>query len=209
MSKDNKRIDFIREKTASRLNEIMKMRNKGGAQLLRDSGALMSEPNLSQIRKKKRTLQREDAILFSKALKVDPGYLLGVDEYKANSYNEYVQIMKDDKEYTAAIQAIHKYDDILNLIGGYTLVSGSITDDSSDDYTYLGDNVSGKNENNVSVRRNGVIAVIPAKEMDKFESEVLMFIKKRFDSLMMLYRDEEEEERAKADPYSFLHSSRR
>ena len=208
MSKNNKRIDFIREKTADRLNEIMEKRNKGGAQLLRDSGALMSEPNLSQIRKKKRTLQREDAILFSKALRVDPGYLLGVDEYKAASYNEYVQIMKDDEEYAADVKAIHKYDDIINLIGGYTLVAGSITDTSAD-YTYLGDNVSGKNENNVSVRRNGIVAVIPASEMDKFESEVLMFIKKRFDSLMMLYRDEEEEERAKADPYSFIHSSRR
>ena len=208
MSTKTERIKFIREKTADRLKEIMDMRNKGNVQLLRESGVLMSEPNLSMIRKEKRTLQRDDAISFSKALRIDPGYLLGVDEYKAASYNEFVQIMKDNEEYTADVKTIHKYDDILSLIGGYTLVGGSIEEGSSD-YMYLGNNVSGKNENNVPVRRNGIVAVIPADEMDKFESEVLRFIKKQFDSLMMSYRDEEEEERAKADPYSFIHSSRR
>lgn len=209
MKNKSKQLEDIRKKTGDRLDELMKAKHMTSTYLLQKAELSMSRQQFSQIKNKHRTLQREDAIKLSNVFGTDPGYLLGVDDFKAASYNDYINIMKDAHDLNLSLQGFHHYDYILNLIDGYKLVEASLVNDSASDYTYLGNNVSGKNEKNIQVRRSGIVATIPASEMERFESDVLDYIKVRFDALMMRYRDEEEEQRLKSDKYSYMHPGRR
>lgn len=211
MNDKKKNLEYVREKTADRLVEVMDLKHMTAPYLLQKGELYMSRQQFSQIKNKHRTLQRDDAIKISKVMKIDPGYLLGVDNFEAKSYNEFINNLKAKQEYQQDIQALQEYDYILNLIDGYKLVGASMhgSDSASTDYTYLGNDVSGKNADNIPIRRNGVVATIPADEMKRFESDVLDYIKIRFDALMMRYRDEDEEKRAKEDIYSYMHPGKR
>lgn len=208
MSSKTDHLKFTREKTGERLVELMNEKHMSNTYLLQKAKLIMTPQQFSQIKKKRRTLQREDAIKLSEVFGIDPGYLLGIDGFKATSYNEYIQIINDKSDFQKGLECVHHYDYIINLINGYRLV-GATPDDESADYTYLGDSVTGKNSDNISVIRSGIVATIPASEMERFEHDVLDYIKVRFDALMMRYRDEEEEQRAKNDRYSYIHASTR
>ena len=202
----NKATQRTRENIAKRLNEVMKEKHIKPEYLRRHSGVYMSRQTLYYIRNAQRPLDPEDAKALSKVLRIDPGYLLGLDDYKANSYDEYLQMMKDEEEYQQDLAGFSKYDYLINLIKGYLIVGASEIGTEFTDYTYLGNNVYDEEKN---VTMSGIVATIPAADMETFEREVLKEIKKRFDKLMLKHRNEAEEKRMKLNKYSLMHHRRR
>lgn len=120
MDKEKKR-KITDERLGERLGKYLKDHKIGQEQLLNlassedDYDEKLQQSNLSEIiRGKGRYLSENAADIFSRVLKIHPGYLKGADDYKAANYEDYlIGYLKQDQ----LQQDFHKYDGILSMAG--------------------------------------------------------------------------------------------
>ena len=158
----------------TRLNEVIIERNYTKAKLIHQThlifgaGYKMPSSLMTMIIKGRRSLSQDYAFKFADILKIDPGYLTGIDNYRAKNYSEYLELMDDRKVYKEAHSAYTKYDSILDPFG-FKVVS-LVIDSANSSY---------------GLSHRGKIAIVSGEKMDRFQEEIKQYIKKKLDMLML------------------------
>lgn len=130
----------------------------------------MSKTHLNEIVKFKRTLSDGYAEKFSDVLGIHKGYLLGYDDYKCSSYEEFDNYYGNT--YGKAKETFYRYTPLLRMIG-YKVIN---TLQSDNDLQYR-------------ISHAGTRATIPAEEMERFEEDVRKFMEKRIAWMMDYYKE--------------------
>lgn len=178
MSSKSDRVERDRKVISKRLKELLDRCNCSQARLLRkvermDGGLKMTSAQLSQIVNGKRTLMPDFAKLFSKALDIEPGYLLGADNYYALNYDDYLERygLAHEREMQRDSQRFEKYDSVFELIDAALLGMTSISRPEGDEeiIEYITYEIEYKHR----------IVSVPGEIMDKFFEDA-----KRYASLL-------------------------
>lgn len=168
----------IREKQADRLDECLKMRKMTQADLIREYYEQfhleIPSSHMSMIKKAKRSLPHDYAIAFSEYLRIDSGYLLGIDNFTAANYQEYELILDAEK-------AIPEHRELRNKYGYYlqpvrAKIVNTITSDEPSEDAYI----------KLNYKKNNVI--VSATEMDAFNKEVEKYIEAALTHLMLKHK---------------------
>lgn len=166
--------EYWRKMIARRLQELLKLRNMTQSELLRKSAEYdpcpMTRQQLSQIIHAKRSLVPYHANIFSSALEIEPGYLLGSDDFRASDYSEFVDFYGSGYKKTDA--AFRKYDYLLNMIG-YKVIGMTQINDTVIDYDIL---------------HRDITACIPKEQVEQFVDDVKKYMRLRIAPLMELYK---------------------
>lgn len=184
METKKERLESQRQIIAERLKECLDIRNMTQANLLektkRTYHLSMTRAQLSQTIHGKRTLQPDFARKFAKVLGVKAGYLLGADDFRFNTYDEYVEMYDDfyGEEYKRELSELHKYDYILNM-AGFTVIGMDAVNDNVTGYT---------------IKKRGKTADIPAERMEQLYNDICAFVKKSVDPLMDIFEVNNTEE---------------
>ena len=166
------RNELAKEKTSERLTELLRGRTQ--ISLLREteerfgSHFSMLPSHLTEIIKKKRPLPQEFAIKFADVLNVDPGYLLGFDEYKASNYSEYLKMRKHEEDVQLSFSEFDKVNLLMHL-SGYSVEESAGWVNQKPDYV---------------ITANDKTVEIPASAMDKAIEDINLYIKMRIDYLV-------------------------
>lgn len=175
------RIKLIRQKTGDRLKEVLRDRCSQAA-LLRKTAEKYGEAysmlpsHLSEIINYKRTLPREFAAKFADVLNVDAGYLLGVDDFKAADYSEFLRMQKHKEEAERSFSEYGRIN-LLLLHTGYTLESMAEWDNKILSY-------------DIKVKEDDdTVVTIPAAEMERTINDINRYIKMQIDYLIESHKE--------------------
>ena len=175
MPKNSEFTLFKRSKVGERLDEVMRIKGYKQAELIREAdpyGELpFSRTHLSDVINGRRPLPEYVVYAFSNILSIMPGYLLGDDQFKCESYADYEAAVKDAFKYIESNRQYKKYEYLLDPLG-YTIVSFSELKDGCGEYGVSYDNA---------------FAQIPRLEMENLEADVKAYISMRMDKLMEKY----------------------
>lgn len=178
MSNRAKITDHNRSVIAGRLKEVIADKGVSQSDLIRKTklryGLAMTSAQMSMIVNGKRSLPNDYAVKFAEILEIDPGYLLGADDLRSNSYSEYLESVNRQDLTTKEFKEFWKYFYLIEPLG-FKIVDMTIWNDEISDF---------------SISQKGKIATIPADEMKRFLSDVQKYMKKRIAPLMDLYREE-------------------
>lgn len=169
-----KRIERIRKKTGDRLKEVLKGRCSQAA-LLRETkekygkAYSMLPSHLSEIINYKRTLPREFATKFADVLNIDAGYLLGVDDFEATDYSEFLMLQNHKEDAERSFSEFGRMN-LLLLPTGYTLEYMSEWNGKISSYDIKAD--------------DDAIVTIPAEEMERTINDINRYIKMQIDYLV-------------------------
>lgn len=175
--------------SGNRLKECMDLREKKATELSRwieDKGFICSDKYISLIKNGKRPISPSNAYLFAECLKIDSGYLLGKDDFRAESYQDYLEKEESNRQVKKVAQQMSKYDYLLEPYGYYVR-------------SCLADGPDGTNTTTYQIQHNDQMAHIPDKEMKKFKKDVDDFIRLKMDALMDKYEFDLESLRRKAE----------
>ncbi len=120
------RLSVIRKLQGDRLNECLEMRGMKPADLAHnydgEFGVSIPSSHLTMIRKGDRSLPYDYAVAFSDYLEIDSGYLLGSDNFRFGSYDEYVEGLEDIKNSTAVAKKLPMLERYLRY-NGYSITA--------------------------------------------------------------------------------------
>lgn len=137
-----------------------------------DYKGTLTTGNISEIVNGKRNLPKKSAIVFSRVLDIDAGYLLGADDLTATSYENYVI---GHLKQTSFREDRNRYVSILRLAGAK--IENIVYDD---DYHIIA----------YHVIKNGHRSSFTPEEMDRhlkrFYEDVCEYASRRFDTVMDL-----------------------
>lgn len=181
---NNAKIDStIRNKISGRrLTECMKLKKMKIAELsdwisTNKGMDSYSMQYISQMRTGHRAISSQNAFLFAECLGIDSGYLLGKDNFIAQSYEEYLSIIGSKEKWKEQLQSdraeLHKYDGYLHPCG-YKVIEATF-------------NPEGK-PTEYRIAHNGNEAMISVSEMQKFKKAIDEQIQLRMKALMDKYK---------------------
>ena len=120
------KTEELREKQATRLNHCLEIREMIPADLIHnyydEHHMTIPSSHLSMILSAKRSLPHDYAIAFSKYLKIDSGFLLGIDGFQCESYNDYLIYMDKTEKIEKYGPDLQRKADVLKL-AGYGLIA--------------------------------------------------------------------------------------
>ena len=175
-------INIKRNKLAVRLKECLALRDMKPAQLSHIATTKYNEtihPSLiSMILKGDRTLTDDKSKIVTKILDIDAGYLLGVDDFKSPSYQDFLNTSEYKTKREHDLSQMNEYMRYLDIVlGSYVIVDG-------DSEYYFITILKGK--------MKGKSARIPIDEMKKFNADIDSFITKKLDVLLMQFDNSNE-----------------
>lgn len=193
MTTKKESLDRQRTEVAKRLREILKEKKMKQATLRRETftrfDRKITAAQLSQIVNGTRTLQPDFCRIFSEILGIEPGYLMGTDDFHAQDYRDFIN------RYGSEAQSQHerenaertKYDRILGLIGFEVY----------DQFKDMSENINDLGEPEVRidsyycvVGSKGQCAYIPEAKLDRLVKVITLLEKEMIRPLMQLHRVE-------------------
>lgn len=157
-----------------RLNEAMKLANKSRNEILialqRDYGMNVDKSMLSQYINGKKHIPDAIAIYISEILKIDPGYLMGTDNYSAagNDYKSYISM-------TSTLDTMYKLQDKNKDLKFYF---------KKTNIKIKGIGLKDNKLSYVTLDNGDVVKEIPIKEIDKYTNKIDTYIQKESTKLM-------------------------
>lgn len=118
---------------------------------------------------------------FSDILGVDRGFLTGLDDFKASSYDEYRDFFRNyysefyGDEYRRELTEFTRYNYLTDMIDKNVVTDMSVIDDTITDY---------------EITLDGSSARVSADRMRQFEEDVRAFVKKQLLDLIEIYRED-------------------
>lgn len=168
--KQAERLSTIRGFQGDRLGDCLELRKKTQAYLIKkyeeEFHVKIPSSHLSMIKKGNRSLPYDYAIAFSKYLDVDSGYLLGSDRFKAESYDEYLEI-KEARENISRVEEIRPMLERYLKPNGYSIVG----------YGPDGDDESNLEEYSFSIKHGNNIYSLSYNELVQFNMHVDVYVK--------------------------------
>ena len=158
------------EKSGKRLIECMKMNHVTNTDLSdwleNEKGILMDVTYISQMRNGWRPISYDNAQMFAEFLGIDPNYLLGIDRFGADSYEDYL-------EATEVKETISKIAIIKTKLERYLKPNG---------YSIIGFAPDGDDENAIAeytfnIRHGKAIIRLTYEELIQFNLDVDEYVK--------------------------------
>ena len=118
---------------------------------------------------------------FSDITGVERGYLTGLDDFKAENYDDYLAYFRNyysefyGDEYRRELNEFTRYNYLTDMIDKNVVTDMSVVDETITDY---------------ELTLNGVSARVSADRMRQFEEDVRAFVKKQLLDLIEIYRED-------------------